>query len=51
MKERILKIIPMADINANLNSDEKMNYFNIVNIYKKHKFRVKSSFYTRNLSK
>ena len=34
MKERILKIIPMADINANLNSDEKMNYFDIVNIYK-----------------
>ena len=35
-----IKIIPMADIHANLNSDEKMKHLDILNIYKINNYQI-----------
>ena len=35
-----IKIIPMAEIHANLNSDEKMKHLDILNIYKLNLYQI-----------
>ena len=45
-QKQVIKLIPMADIHANLNSDEKMKHLDIINsIFTKYKnmFQVKTN--------
>ena len=39
-QKQVIKIIPVADIHANLNSDEKMKRFDILNIYKLNLYQI-----------
>ena len=39
-QKQAIKIIPMADIYANLNSDEKMKHLDILNIYKLNLYQI-----------
>ena len=38
--KQAIKTIPMADIHANLNSDEKMKHLDILNIYKLNLYQI-----------
>ena len=39
-QKQAIKIIPMADIYVNLNSDEKMKHLDILNIYKLNLYHI-----------
>ena len=39
-QKQAIKIIPMVDIHANLNFDEKMKHLDIVNIYKLNLYQI-----------
>ena len=39
-QKQAIKIIPMADIHANLNSDEKMKHLHILKIYKLNLYQI-----------
>ena len=39
-QKQAIKIIPMADIHANLNSDEKMKHLDIINVYKLNLYQI-----------
>ena len=39
-QKQVIKLIPMADIHANLNSDEKMKHLDILNIYKLNLYQI-----------
>ena len=39
-QKQAIKIIPMVDIHANLNSDEKMKHLDILNIYKLNLYQI-----------
>ena len=39
-KRYSIKIIPMADIHGNLNSDEKIKHLDILNIYKLNLYQI-----------
>ena len=39
-QKQAIKIIPMANIHANLNSDEKMKHLDILNIYKLNLYQI-----------
>ena len=42
--KQAIKTIPMADIHANLNSDEKMKHLDILNIYKLNLYQILNIF-------
>ena len=39
-QKQAIKTIPMADIQTNLNSDEKMKHLDILNIYKLNRYQI-----------
>ena len=39
-QKQAIKILPMTDIYANLNSDEKMKHLDILNIYKLNLYQI-----------
>ena len=39
-QKQAIKIIPMLDIHANLNCDEKMKHLDILNIYKRNLYQI-----------
>ena len=43
-QKQAIKIKPMADIHANLNSDEKIKYLDIPNIYKLNLYQTLNMF-------
>ena len=50
-QKQVIKIIPMANIHANLNSDEKIKHLDVLNMYKLNLYQIRNIMFLVKTSK